>query len=260
MSVRLQAEALRVAYGRREVLRGAGFALRAGETAALLGLNAAGKTTLLRALCGLVPLKGGNCRVNGEPYLHLDERRRARLVSYMPQRPSRLYNLTVMDVVLMGFNPSLRLFSQPGQRERAAALAALRRLGMEARADEDFFFLSEGQKQLVLLARALVQDTELLLLDEPDSALDYPNRHLVLELLREIVRENGRAALLTLHDPNLALAYCDRLLTLRDGVIAQDVEVCGASAEELRACLSAVFGEVEVIESRGRFVMLSAKR
>jgi len=258
VSEKLRAQGLRVAYGRREVLRGADFALAQGEMAALLGLNASGKTTLLRAVCGLVPLKGGDCRIDGSRYLQSDERHRAKLISYLPQRPSGLHNLSVMDVVLMGFNPHISFFASPGKRERAASLEALDRLGMKGSAGEDFSLLSEGQKQLVLLARALVQDTGLLLLDEPDSALDYPNRHLVLGLLRNLLKQGGRSALITLHDPNFALAYCDRLLMLRDGVIAGDLAVSACGAEELRSCLSLVYGAVEVIESQGRFVMLRA--
>lgn len=254
----LRVDNLRVAYGRGEILRGAGFSLVRGEMAALLGLNASGKTTLLRAICGLIPIRGGDCRIDGRPYLKLDERRRAQLISYLPQRPSKLDKLSVMDVVLMGFNPRISFFASPGKSERAASLEALDRLGMKDRAGEDFSLLSEGQKQLVLLARALVQDTGLLLLDEPDSALDYTNRHLVLRLLRKLLKEGSRSALITLHDPNFALAYCDRLLMLKDGVIVRDQAVRDSSAQELRSCLSLVFGQVEVIESQGRFIMLGA--
>ncbi len=256
MNEKLRVQNLRVTYGRREILRDASFVLAQGEMAALLGLNASGKTTLLRAVCGLVPLKGGDCRIDGGWYLQSNERHRAKLISYLPQRPSALYNLSVMDVVLMGFNPHIGIFASPGRKERAAALEALDRLGMKGSAGEDFSLLSEGQKQLVLLARALVQETGLLLLDEPDSALDYPNRHLVLSLLRNLLKEGGRSALITLHDPNFALAYCDRLLLLKDGVIVRNLAVGACGAEELRNCLSQVFGEVDVIESEGRFVML----
>jgi len=255
---KLRVDGMRVAYGRREILRGVDFTLGEGEMAALLGLNASGKTTLLRAVCGLIPLNGGDCLINGRGYLQSDERRRARLISYLPQRHSRLYDLSVMDVVLMGFNPHISLLASPGKREREASLEALDHLGMKDHAGEDFSLLSEGQKQLVLLARALVQDTGLLLLDEPDSALDYPNRHRVLSLLRNLLKEDGRSALITLHDPNFALAYCDKLLMLRDGLIVRDQAVSGSGAGELRDCLSLVFGAVDVIESRGRFVMLKA--
>ena len=256
MNEKLSVQNLRVAYGRGEVLRDVNFALAQGETAALLGLNASGKTTLLRAVCGLIPLRGGSCRIDGGRYLHLDERHRAKLISYLPQRPSRLDNLSVMDVVLMGFNPHISFFASPGKSERAASLQALDRLGMKSLAEKDFSLLSEGQKQLVLLARALVQDTGLLLLDEPDSALDYTNRHLVLSLLRNLVKQGSRSALITLHDPNFALAYCDRLLILKDGVIARDQALSTCGAQELRSCLSLVFGQVDVIVSQGRFIMV----
>ena len=186
---------------------------------------------------------------------HLDERRRACLMSYIPQRGSLIMGKTVLEVVLMGFNPRLRLLDSPGETHKKAALENLDRLGLLALAGRDYAQLSEGQKQLVILARALSQDTPVMLMDEPDSALDFVNRHMVLAKIREVLHDRQRAGLITLHDPNFALTYCDRLLLMKDGRITAEIDMKKATQMEVQTALGLIYGEIAVLEYAGRYIM-----
>lgn len=258
MSGRLIVEHLRCGYRGRTVVEDATFSVAAGEFCALLGLNGCGKTTLIRSICGLLPVRQGRCTVAGEDCTRLNERRRARLMSYIPQRGSLMEGKTVLDVVLMGFNARLRLLESPGAAHRQKALETLERLGLPEIAGRDYALLSEGQKQLVILARALVQDAPAMLMDEPDSALDFVNRSMVLEKVRDTLRSQGRAGLISLHDPNFAMAYCDRLLLMRDGGILLELPLQNASREEVEAALSQIYGKIRVLHHEGGFAMVRA--
>lgn len=252
----LELRGLRAGYGSREVLRGVGFTVRTGELCALLGLNGCGKSTLLRAVCGLMPARWEALRVDGRDLGPMHERERARWLSYIPQRSSAGTGLTVLEVVLMGCNPRLGLFESTTAVHRAAARAALGRVGLEGFEERPFDRISEGQRQLAVFARALVQDAPVLLLDEPDSALDFVHRHQVLGQISALVRSEGKSGLITLHDPNFAMAYCDRLLLLKDGTLAGDVAVGASTAEELGEALSRLYGPVRVLETDGERCML----
>lgn len=254
----LSVEHIRAGYGRHEVVHDVSLQVEAGEFCALLGLNGCGKSTLIRAIDGLLPVYAGRCLVDGRDCTHLNERQRACLMSYIPQRSSLITGKTVLDVVMMGHQAHLRLLDSPGRRHRAEALAALELLGLAGFAMRDYAELSEGQKQLVILARALVQDAPVMLMDEPDSALDFVNRNLVLDKVRSVLHDQGRAGLITLHDPNFALAYCDRLLLMRDGALIGAQCLAGASREAVEASLAKVYGAVRVLAHAGGFVMVRA--
>lgn len=254
----LEAERVRACYGSREIIRSADLYLREGELVALLGLNGSGKTTLLRSLCGLHRLSGGRCRVRGIDCAALREKARARLICYMPQRSGAVYSIRTEEVALMGCNPRLPLFGMPGEGDRKRVRSIFEQLSIAHLWGSDFLHLSEGQKQLVILARAIVQDAPAMLLDEPDSALDFVNRHLVFTQIRSVVQGGGRCGLVTMHDPNFALAYCDRILFLQNGSICGEVEVAQASRSGLQTALSQLYGNVEVLEYAGGYVVVKS--
>ena len=258
MSTLLSLQNISAGYPRREVVRRVSFTVEEGDFCALLGLNGCGKTTLLKSVCGLLPIKEGSCTVAGQDCTRMHEKQRACLMSYIPQRGSLILGKTVTEVVLMGFNPHLRLLDSPGAAERQITLHTLERLGLLEFAERDYGSLSEGQKQLVILARALVQNTPVMLMDEPDSALDFVNRNMVLGKIREILHEEKRAGLITLHDPNFALAYCDRLLLMRDGTIAREVCLYEADREEIEEALGLIYGKIRILQHPGGFVMVRA--
>ena len=198
----------------------------------------------------------GQVQVNGIDCTRMHEKKRAQLLSFLPQTPSLAGGRTTLDAVLMGYNAQLGLFDSPSAAQRQNALAILGRFGLADRADVDFGTLSQGQKQLVLLARSMVQEAPVMLMDEPDSALDFTNRHHMLRLIRDSIHSQQRCGLITLHDPNFAMAYCDRLVLLHGGVIQAQITMASAAAEELREQLSLLYGPVEVLSYGGRFFMV----
>lgn len=244
-----------VSYGKKETVHGVDLELAEGEFCALLGLNGSGKTTLLRGVCGLLPHISGECRILEEDCLRLHEYQRAKKMSFIPQVSSEIDGITVLEVVLMGCNPYLHLFESPGAGQRAQAVQILEKLGLIQWKDKEFSILSQGQKQLVILARTLMQDTPVLLMDEPDSALDFCNRHMVLGKIRDTVHEEKKAGLITLHDPNFAMNYCDRLVLLRDGRICGEIHMQGATEEEIRGKLSGIYGDVEIVPQGSAWLM-----
>ena len=245
---------LSAGYGKKAVIRGVSFNVSAGEFCALLGLNGSGKTTLLKAACGLLPARGGRCLVGGLDCTRLGEKKRARYISYIPQRYSDLSGVTVMDAVLMGLNARLNALESPSAVDKKLALAALEKMEIPHLAGEDFSRLSEGQKQMVILSRALLQDAPVMMMDEPDSALDFLNKNRVLGRIRRLIHTEGKAGLITLHDPNLALAYCDRLIMLREGGVIADITLAGAGKSRVQSCLSAIYGDIGLIEHNGGYI------
>ena len=255
MKTLLQVEHLCAGYGRGDVIHDVSFSLGEGELCALLGGNGSGKTTLLRAVCTLLPSKGERI-LDGQPLSALSRRERARRIGYLAQGGNMVLSLLVLDVVLMGFNPELGLLESPGAPHRRRAMDALKWVGIAHLAQCPFQTLSQGQKQLVLFARTLVCQPELLVLDEPDSALDFRNRIHMFGLLKTYLEQGKRAVLLCSHDVNSALAYANRLLLMKDGALLHDLRPEKLSREEMERALREVYGPVEVLCHKGRYVMI----
>ena len=253
----LTVEHLRAGYGKRAVLRDVSFRVDGGMLTGLLGANGCGKTTLLKVLCRQLPY-AGSCLMEDTHLNALPRKALARQVSYIPQRSGISISLPVLQVVLMGFNPVLGLLERPSEAQRGQALEALGAVGMADRADEDFQRLSEGQKQLCILARTMVEDARLLLMDEPESSLDFFHRHRIMRLLSGLIAGTGKACLVTLHDPALALAYCQRLILLKNGVCAAVLHPESDSLSHMEAALTDVYGPVRLARLENRLVMLPA--
>lgn len=256
MSQMLSLQEVSVGYGLKTVVRDVSLNISAGEFCALLGLNGSGKTTLLKGISGLLPIGSGRCLADGQDCTRFNEKKRARHISYIPQRYSELTGVTVLDAVMMGLNAKLGVLEFPSSADKAQVAAALGKMEITHLAGEDFSRLSEGQKQLVILTRTLVQNAPVMLMDEPDSALDFLNKHRTLTKIRDLIHSEGKAGLVTLHDPNLALAYCDRLILLHDGKIVSEINLPGADRDEVRSCLSTIYGDVTLLEYNGRYVAL----
>ena len=259
----LKIEHLRAGYGRRLVLKDVSFGVEAGMLTALLGANGCGKTTLLKVLCRQLTYTGG-CVLAGKPLEDFSRRALARQVSYIPQRSGIGISLPVLEVVLMGFNPVLGVLQYPSQAQKQRAYEALKTVGLEDYAEEDYQRLSEGQKQLCILARTAVEDASLLLLDEPESALDFFHRHQMMRMLSGLATGSGKAGLVTHHDPALALEYCQRLVLLKDGVCLSVLHPATDSVSHMEQALSEIYGPVRLkrIEDMGtpRLVMLPDER
>jgi len=217
MVLALQANGLRFAYpGGRPLLDDVSFDLAAGDILCLLGPNGTGKTTLLRCLLGLERLQAGRVRLMERDLGALGPMESARLMAYVPQEMAAVFPFLARDVVLMGRNPHLGFMAGPTEADRRATDDALRRLGIAHLGPRRFHELSGGERQMVLVARALAQGSRVLVMDEPCSGLDLGNQVRILLVIRQLARE-GYAVLLTSHLPDHAFQLGGRAAMLKDG-------------------------------------------
>lgn len=247
----LSVNGLSAGYGREQILENISFQLEEGTLLGILGANGSGKTTLLKAICGILPHRG-SCSLEGNALEALSSREIAKQISYIPQRSGITIDISALDVVLMGFNPRLGLLEHPTKEMKAAAALALARVGLEGKEETNYLHLSEGQKQLCILARTLVSGSRLLLLDEPESALDFRFRHQMLDLLGQWVTENRGSAVVALHDPALALNCCHQLLLLSGGRVLGTVSPRQTPLEEMERLLCQIYGSVSLQWCRSR--------
>jgi iron complex transport system ATP-binding protein len=203
-------------FGAREVLRGVTLDVAPGEVVGLVGRNGAGKTTLLRVATRVLRPQRGSVELAGRPLEAWSRRELARAVAVVPQQTLVPFPFTVAEVVLMGRAPHQPFLGFDSPADLAIAARALERLGIGQLAERSVLALSGGERQLALVARALAQEADLLLLDEPTAFLDLEHRLAVLELVRERSRE-GRSALVVSHDLALAARFCDRVAILSQG-------------------------------------------
>lgn len=242
---------LRAGYGKKNILSDISFSLKEGHILGVLGANGCGKTTLLKCLCGILP-HGGECTLLGERLEKLSAKQIAQRCSYIPQRSGIAIEISSLDVVLMGFNPKLRLLEHPNEEMKQKAKEALALVGLSGRENENYLSLSEGQKQLCILARTLVSDAKLLLLDEPESALDFRFRYQTLAILKAWVAQKQRGAVVTLHDGTLALNDCDELLLLSDGKVLGTVRPKTDPLEKTEEMLSRIYGSISLQRCFGK--------
>ena len=242
---------LSVGYGKKTILKNISLSAGKGTLNGIIGANGCGKTTALKAVCGILP-HGGVCTLDGVSLETLSPRGIARVCSYIPQRSGISIEMSAHDVVLMGFNPKLGLLAHPSVEMKRKASEALRAVGLGDKENDDFLTLSEGQKQLCILARTLISDAKLLLLDEPESALDLRFRYQMLHVLKKWISEEDKTALVTLHDGNLALNFCDRLFMIAEGGLAGVLSPRTDSAERMEALLSKVYGNITLTKCRSR--------
>lgn len=221
--MRLEARELGVCYGERTAVRGVSLSARPGEVLAVIGANGSGKSSLLRALAGLVAHRGtiswdGAARPRGR-------------IGYMPQETGVRAALTVFEVVLLGRLRSLAL--RVSEADLRAATVALEEVGVADLAGRRIGALSGGQRQLVFLAQVLAGDPAVLLLDEPSSALDIAHQFQVLALLRAVTRRRGLTTIAVLHDLNAAARFADRLVLLHQGRMIGEGEAAAVLCPEL---------------------------
>jgi iron complex transport system ATP-binding protein len=212
----LEGRELTVGYPDNTVGRGLNVALETGEVLALLGPNGGGKTTLLKTLLGLIRPKAGEVRLGGKTLSAYSIRERASAIAYVPQVHVGTFAFTVETVVLMGRSAHANLFSRPSAHDRAVAAAALERFGIARLTARPYTEISGGERQLVLLARALAQEPQFIVLDEPTASLDFGNQGKVLAEIKALAA-TGHGVLFTTHDPNHAMRAAHRAFLLRDG-------------------------------------------
>lgn len=234
----LSGQNLTIGYKDRVVGRDLDIALSTGEVLALLGPNGGGKTTLLKTLLGLLAPKAGEIRLGERPLASYASRERARLIAYVPQSHAATFAFTVETVVLMGRTAHGGLFSRPSAADHAVASRALERFGIAHLRERPYTMISGGERQLALLARALAQEPQFVILDEPTASLDFGNQGRVLREIRALAA-SGHGVLFTTHDPNHAMRSADRAYLLRAGTPVGEGAVATILAREQ---LEALYG------------------
>ena len=214
--MRLEIERANCGYGGKPVVEDVSLALESGDVLCLLGANGSGKTTLFKAILGLLRLNGGRILVDGADTASWPPRRLARTLAYVPQAHTPPFPFAVRDVVLMARTAHLGLFGAPSRRDAAIAEDAMETLGVSHLAGARYTEISGGERQLVLIARALAQESEFLIMDEPTSSLDFGNQVRVLRRVKELAgRKLG--LLMTTHFPDHAFLCASQVAVLKAG-------------------------------------------
>ncbi len=244
----------------RPVVRDVSVDVASGARLGILGPNGSGKTTLLKLLAGVLAPTGGSVALDGVAMGGISRRAVARRIAMVPQNTHPAFDYTVLDLALMGRYPHLGAFEVESQADLAIARDALASTGTLEFATRLFSTLSGGEQQRVVIASALAQQAELLLLDEPTASLDPGYQLEIADLLRTLHRQRGIGLVLSTHDLNLAASVCDTLVLLHQG----EVVAAGATAEVLTpdaiASLYGIQADVRYHERRGHLVVVPVGR
>lgn len=207
--------------GDRKILDRASLKLDKGEILCILGPNGAGKTTLLNCMAGLLKGQSGEIRLCGKDLKKMKEKEIANLVGYVPQLHTPAFDYRVLDFVLMGRAPKTGTFSRPKEEDEQMCLDVLESMGIAHLAEKSYLNISGGERQQLLIARAIVQEPEVVLFDEPTAHLDFGNQHRVLRRVKKMAEE-GFSVIITTHNPDHALMLGDKAaIVSRNGHIIQ---------------------------------------
>lgn len=244
----LETQGLQVDAGARTLIESLDLQVQRGELWCVMGPNGSGKTTLLHTLAGLRPARSGRIALKGSPLADWPPGELARQRGLLPQTQHDAFSAAVLDVVLLGRHPHLGRWAWESTADRRIAEAALHAMDLDAFADHDVTTLSGGERQRVGLAALLTQDPPLLLLDEPVAHLDLHHQVTVLDHLRRLARERGRAVVMSIHDLNLAARFATHALVLGPGAMLHQGP---AESTMNEVVLSATFGHPVAAERYG---------
>lgn len=252
--MRLDISRLTFSYdGKRKILDDISLSFHEGEFVAILGRNGAGKTTFFKNLLGLLKCQEGRMSIDGAELAGLSVRERAKRLAYIPQSTSTVFSYSVLTSVLMGTTNNISTLSTPSEAQYRRARLAMEKFGIAALAGRTVDSLSGGERQLVLCARAIAQQADVLIFDEPTSNLDWGNQIRTLSTIRGLVGE-GYLALVSTHNVEQALNYASRLVLLDGGRIVAD----GSPGELASSSILGEFYDLEVDISRinGHYVCI----
>ena len=256
MCALLQATDVSFGYGVLPALQEVTVAIERGDFLGLLGPNGSGKTTLLKVLAGMLRPDRGEVRLHGQPLSRLTRGETARQLAVVPQETHLAFEYSVLEMVLMGRHPHLRTFELEGPNDLAAAREALAATGTSALEDRPFSTLSGGEKQRVIIASALAQSADLLLLDEPTASLDLRYQLEIGSLLVRLNREQNVTVVLSTHDLNFAASLCRRLVLLRGGRVLESGETQSVLTREAIRRLYDVNADVSFHERAGHLTVV----
>jgi len=223
-------------YREKKILKDVSFSVTPGDICGLLGPNGSGKTTLLKCINRILSNENGMIRIKGHDLSKLSRKEIAGLIAVVPQELNIMFPFTVLQMVLMGGNGRFGFSGIPGRNDISDAMEVLVELNMGHFAKRRYNQLSSGEKQMALIARALFQRAEIMLLDEPISHLDFKRQYTIMELIKRISADKNLTTVITLHDPNIAGRYCNRLIMLNEGrIVHQGLRDNVFHAESLEA-------------------------
>ena len=209
---------LSFSYGIRPVLSDIHFCIEESTFLSVLGANGVGKSTLFRCLLAIIKNYQGEINFDGREIRSMTQKKRASLIAYIPQIHRPHFGYSALDTVLMGTGHRFSIFSSPRRQHVDQAMRAMERLGISRLAGRNYSRLSGGEQQLVLIARALAQEANVLIMDEPTSSLDFGNQIMVLNQIKQLTSE-GYMVIVSTHNPQHALTFSDRVLALKEGRI-----------------------------------------
>lgn len=207
-----------VAYGKNIILENINLEIKKGEITTLLGPNGSGKTTLMSTLNGLIKPTSGDITVDNRDILKMKPKELAKIVATVPQFHNASFDFKVFDMVLSGRTPYIEYMPKESDKEKA--MDAIQRVGIEYLKDKEYTRISGGERQLVMVARAIAQESKIIVLDEPATYLDLKNQIKILNLIKEINEEKGSTCIMTLHEPNYVLTYSDKIALVYKGKVS----------------------------------------
>ena len=247
----LVVDSLKQGYRGHAVIHDVNMEVEKGEVVTVLGPNGSGKSTMIKTICNIMPPMGGSISIDGVNIRDIPKREYAKMVGYVPQMTLYFGNATVYDTVLVGRRPYVNWAYSSKDLQLAAD--AMIKMKVDDLYDHQVSELSGGQVQRVTIARSLVQDPDYYVFDEPTSALDLRNQLDTLKIMRGVIKENGSAMIIALHDLNLAFRYSDKVLVLKDGTMYDFGKTEDVITPEM---IRDVYGvDAEIVEgSKGKFI------
>lgn len=212
------------------------LALRSGQLSCLIGENGIGKSTLLKTLTGFLPKLGGNLLLDGRDIQSYSQRELAREVSIVLTQKPDVQNLTIEEIIGLGRSPYTGFFGRLRAEDRLVVEDAIAAMGIEKLKGRMIQTLSDGERQKVMIAKALAQETSVILLDEPTAFLDFPSKAETFQTLRRMAHERDKLILLSTHDLELAVRFADSLLEVREGRLKE------VSAADVKASMQTIMG------------------
>lgn len=249
MQAIIEVKQLAIGYHQNALCQNINFGLQQGNVLCILGANGEGKTTLLKTLLGLQPPIKGAIYLNGKNMRSISLKQRADILSYVPQSAQSGFAFSVLQMITMGKAAKMGVFSQPAYEDHQQARAILAELNIPQLEQQDYSKLSGGQRQLVLIARALMQNAKIIILDEPTASLDFHNQAHLIALLAKL-KQQGRTIIFTTHQPDQAFQIADEVLMIKDSTMLCHGATADVMSEDM---LSALYSTpVGILEVEGR--------